>query len=300
MVSVTQQTIASGNSTGQVTRPARALLGWLPSHQAQLYLAGQNAALAGTPELLQRANQARQAVQARGGGLDQSQLLSDVGNDLSDYLAEFAAKPEFLPFQAEGWSFKIADLSKVCALQPVVFWDHAEERTKAAVPGDMRSLAEITLPIKRKPDTVPLQFDQHRNTWMVVSRNPNLRIVAPFNAPIQAENGQEFACCGFLFSVSPSFVQVAFHRGRYVLRDGYHRSLGLLAQGMTHVPVLYRQFSEFEDLGIGPGMLNQNEYLGDRPPLLADYLGEVVSGEVQLPASQKMIVVQGMEMNPLG
>jgi hypothetical protein len=36
MSSVTQQTIATGKSLGHVTRPARALIGWMQQAEAQL------------------------------------------------------------------------------------------------------------------------------------------------------------------------------------------------------------------------------------------------------------------------
>ncbi len=197
--------------------------------------------------------------------------------ELQDYLASFQSQDAFKPFADEKWLPKIANLRKVCALQPVVFWDHAEERATSADPAEMLSVAKITLSIPDRAE-IPLQYDQSRNTWMITSRNLNLKIVGNFSAPIQGFTG-----CGFLVAVSASFVQVVLHRGRYLLRDGYHRSLGLLARGITNVPVLYRQ-----------------SYLGERPPLLEDYLNNDVASEVLLPASQKMIVVQGMEMNPLG
>jgi len=190
--------------------------------------------------------------------------------------------------------------SIVCALQPVVFWDHAKERTQKAKLGDMLSLAKITIPVRRKPEEIPLQFDPARNTWMVLSRNPNLRILAPFNSPIKDQRGQDFVGCGFLFAISTSYVQVISVRGRYLLRDGYHRSLGLLAGGMTAVPVLFREFAEFEKIGLGAGMLPERAYLGRRPPLLSEYTNDAVSADVQLPASQKMIVIHGLEMNPIG
>jgi hypothetical protein len=101
-------------------------------------------------------------------------------------------------------------------------------------------------------------------------------------------------------TILPSFVQVVRYRQRLILRDGYHRSLGLLAQTITRVPVLFREFGQFEPLGLGPGMLPEAAYLGDRPPLLADYLSDAVSAEVDLPATQKMLVIQGIEMNPMG
>jgi|SRR5882724_7642676 len=134
---------------------------------------------------------------------------------------------------------------------------------------------------------------------MITSRNPNLRIAGPFSGPVDVGGGQMTAC-GFVVTVSSSFVQVVRYRGRLLLRDGYHRSLGLLAQDITRVPVLFREFGQFEPLGLGPGMLPEAAFLGDRPPFLADYLRDAVSAEIKLPATQKMLVIQGMEMNPMG
>ncbi len=262
MVSVTHQTIATGDALAQVTRPARALIGWM--HEVQ------------------------------------EQTLMEHGPDLADYAGRFMAQPDCRQYVAEGWSVKIADLSKVVALQPMVFWDHAQERTLGAASGDMAALAEITLPIRTRPERPPVQFDENRKTWMVTSRNPNLRIVGQFTVPVDSGGGQEMTGCGFAITVTASFVQVARYRNRLLLRDGYHRSLGLLSRGVTHVPVLYREFGAYEPLGLGPGMLPEGSYLGERPPFLADYFLDSVAAEVSLPASQKMIVIQGIEMTPMG
>lgn len=48
MASVTQQTIATGNTLGHVTRPARALVGWMQQAEAQLMLAQRMVQLAGS------------------------------------------------------------------------------------------------------------------------------------------------------------------------------------------------------------------------------------------------------------
>lgn len=294
MVSSTQQTFAATNQLGSVSRPARALIGWMTQSEGQLQLAQRQINLASSPEHIARASQARAAVASRREGLDQADVISDLPAELAGYIETFCAQPAYVPFAADGWSVRVANLSKVCALQPVVFWDHAVERAEHAIAGDIKSLATISLPIPG-PTQLPIQFDQSRNTWIIPSRNPNLRIIGHFVGPIEGKTA-----CGFFIEVTPSFVQVVSHRGRILLRDGYHRSLGLLARGLTHVPVLYREFGEFENLGLGPGMLSEQSYLGSRPPLLADYLRDDVSAEIYLPASQKMIVVQGMEMNPLG
>ena len=300
MASVTQQTIATGNTLGHVTRPARALIGWMQQPEAQLMLAQRMVQLAGDQSHVDRASAARQTVAARPPLVEELHILSEPGQDLAAHIASLVVQPDYQPFVAEGWSVKIADLSKVVALQPMVFWDHARERTQSAVTGDMPGLARITLPIRSGPEPLPIQFDPARNTWMITSRNPNLRIVGQFSGPVDVGGGHQVTGCGFVVTISASFVQVVRHRGRLLLRDGYHRSLGLLAQGITNVPVLFREFAQFEPLGLGPGMLPEAAYLGERPPSLADYLAEAVSAEIDLPASQKMLVIQGIEMNPIG
>ena len=294
MVSSTQETLAAGDPLAHVTRPARALLGWMTENEGTLCLAKRQIQHATKPEYIQQVRSAIEAVQKRGEGLNQENLLSDIPNEIEDYVREFTAQDSFKIFAQEGWQVKVADLSRVCALQPIVFSDHAEERTESAIDKDTLSVAKVTLPISGKTP-IPIQFDQIRNTWMITSRNPNLRIIG--HASLQVEGK---TLCGFAVDITPSFVQVAFHRGRFVLRDGYHRSIGLLARGIHNAPVLFREFSQYDDLGMGHGMLQGHAYLGNRPALLKDYLDEEVSAKVFMPASQKMIVVQGMEMSPLG
>ncbi len=301
MSSSTQQTIATGaTSLTHATRPARALIGWMKEGEAQLMLAERVTDNAQSKLHAERASAARQAVAARTPFADDQQTLEEPGGELKSHVAALTSHNDFKPFESEGWSVKIADLGRVIALQPMVFWDHAQERTSSASADKMSDLANITIPIRSATETLPLQFDPARNTWLISSRNPNLKIAGQFNGPVDIGAGQKLTACGFLVTVMPSFVQVVRYRGRLLLRDGYHRSLGLIARGITRVPVLFREFGEFEPLGLGVGMLADAAYLGQRPPLLADYLSEAVAAEVNLPATQKMIVVQGMEMNPIG
>ena len=132
---------------------------------------------------------------------------------------------------------------------------------------------------------------------MVLSRNPNLRIIGQCGGPIPEQPGA--TALGFIVGVMPSFMQVMRFGSRYILRDGYHRALGLLDRGITQVPVFTRTMESIEQV-ILPGMLPQDAYLGERPPLLRDYRDDAVARDVRLPAIQRMIVIQGNELNPGG
>ena len=47
-------------------------------------------------------------------------------------------------------------------------------------------------------------------------------------------------------------------------------------------------------------MLPQNGYQGPCPPLLPDYLDDTVSVAVRYPAAHKLIVIQALELPPIG
>lgn len=275
-------------------RAGRALIGWMSEEEGAVTLAGRSRDGAERRELTERVAVARRAVAAREGGVDQSHLLEDVPSRLEGYLAELRADPSAAPYVNEGWEVKIADLARVCALQQTVVSTDALARVREVDSKDLVSLARLTLPRPTKTH-LPAQFDEGRSHWILTAANPNLKLTGHFGGELQPG----VIGFGFIVSVMPSFVQVARHHGRYVLRDGYHRAFGLLAQGITKAPAFVRDFG-VAPLGLGQGLFGTDVYLGERPPLLGDFLDDEVSAEVSLPAVQKMLVIQGLELTPIG
>ena len=156
MASVTQQTIATGNTLGHVTRPARALVGWMQPAEAQLMLAQRMVQLAEQPAHVDRAAAAQQTVSSRAPMVGEPHVLDEPGAELQEHIGNLIAHSDYRSFATERWTVRIADLSRVIALQPMVFWDHARERTSSAVSGDMAVLARITIPIRSGPEPLPL------------------------------------------------------------------------------------------------------------------------------------------------
>jgi hypothetical protein len=64
--------------------------------------------------------------------------------------------------------------------------------------------------------------------------------------------------------------------------------------------VFFRVFDRFEDLRFPSGMLSQDAYLGSRPPTLADYLNDEVSANGATLVTQKVVVIQALEVATLG
>ncbi len=283
------------NNLVQVTRPARALIGWMTLGQAKVSLAGRRMDQADRPDFAERAEKARLAVASRPSGVNQTGLVCPAPDVLSGHINSLRQNPAGAQYFNESWRVAMVDLSKVCAAQPHIHIDHATERVVGADPADMTSLARISLPIPA-PAALAAQFDESKQAWIFSSPNPNLRIAGHFQA--QAQPGVNVF--GFPVALLPSFLQVAFYRDRYLLRDGYHRAFGFLKSGVTRVPAFVKEFTTFDELALPAGMLPLDAFLGDRPPLLPDYLNDEVSAEIAMPATQKVVLIQGLELNTLG
>lgn len=276
----------------KVTRAARALIGWMTADDARRYSTNHSIGKSMTPAQDEHAARARDIVANRSPFCERSdKVLFEAGSELKEYIAQFTAQAEFEIYRKEGWNINIADLSKVCALQHRVFWDYSVEQTAGLAGDDPLSLARVTLPLAIEQRSLAFQIEEQSERWMVASDNPNLQIRGHFSDRVDVGDGRNILALGFLVGVEQSYVQVIRHRGRYLLRDGYHRALGLLASGITHAPVLTREYPHDEPLGFGSGNVSHQIFLGDRPPLLPDYLDNSVSSEVQLSADRYLISV---------
>ena len=134
-----------------------------------------------------------------------------------------------------GWEPVVADLTQVRALQPVVSLDdpRCEGLDRTASFG---RLAEICVPAY--PLAVPsTSFDERVSSWVLRGQTSNIQVTGRFSGPVEgaAEGSNGF---GFIVSAQPSRLEIVVVDGIPVLRDGYHRAVGLLECGITVVPAL--------------------------------------------------------------
>jgi hypothetical protein len=278
----------------RLQRPARTLIAWMRPEEAKAALAGPQAGPEAAVQFEQIVADARAAVAARATGIDQTGVITDAPPELADHIEQLRQNQASVAFFNEGWTVGIADLGRVCAIQPNIAIDDATQRSAGIDATDITSVAAVTLPIAT-PTALGAVYNQAKQAWVFSSANPNLRIVG------QAQGaGPGAHIFGFGVNLSPSFVQVAKYRDRYLLRDGYHRAYGLLARGITSAPVFVREFERFEDMSLPAGLLPQDAYLGPRPPLLIDYLNRDVSANTSTLITQKVVIIQALEVATLG
>ena len=274
-----------------LTLPGRALIAWMEGDRAELLLAGQRPA-ARTAAHKERVVTAQRALAERPPLRPTESVITPAPDALAEHERVLRSTKPGMEFFQNGYRLVLVDLRQVIALQEQVLIRDADHRVQGLDSRDWKALAQITIPTP-VPPAIPAQFDQASNTWIINSSNKNLRIIGNWGGPVQ--NG--LICFGFAVALMQSFVQLINYQSRCYLRDGYHRACGFLKRGIYVVPALCKESRDGADLTIEGEGLSLTQCLSDRPPLLTDYFDERVSADIQLPQSQKNIIIQGLQFN---
>jgi len=273
---------------GDLMAAGRALLGWLPDEAAHRLLCSGRRDLS-----LSIAAEARLA--AAWDGVSRRRPPDPVGvvtPSPPELAAHRVALRQVAPAVSDpSYELSMVDLSRVCALAEAVIVECAVARSASA--RDLVGLADLTLPVT-VPSTLQPSFDEELSAWVVVSDNPNLRLVGSFSPPADGAPPGAMAM-GFLVRAEPSRMTVAHFEGRYFLEDGYHRAIGLLSRGIATVPALVHDVDGPEWLSVR-GMLPEECWCGPHPPLLPDYVDDAVSVDVWIPRPQKILIIRGFEV----
>jgi hypothetical protein len=282
--------------TAALLRQARVLVAWMGEPEARFAVAGQTDNPLSADQEASLAS-ARASLKERPPGIDQDDLVRPLPASMADHVAHLESNPQAKPYFTEGCVPAFVDLSRVCAIQPKIFIEHAVERVADVRTDDVRSLAEVTLPLTPPRGLAP-QYHRERQAFITDLANPNLRIVGAFGGPAyDAPPGT--VNLGFQVRLVESFVKVVSAQGRYFLLDGYHRCLGLLRRGVRYCPAFVREDAPLAAL-VGHNVLPFEVVAGDRPAVLPDYWDDAVSCGVWLPATRRAIVVQATEISVVG
>ena len=107
---------------------------------------------------------AHEAVASRPEGVDQSGLVRESPASLDGHVKALQDNPASAAMLAQGWELAMVDLRQVCAFQPLVFSEQAEDRVRGIDPEDVSAIAGVTLPVLSNEE-LPIQFDQVRQCW---------------------------------------------------------------------------------------------------------------------------------------
>lgn len=277
-------------------QPGRTLTAWLDDEEAVACLLGRNVRKNDDlSHIHERIAAARAARDARPPFTPLDAVVP--GNHAK--LAQLEARDDLRSgFAGIDWTVEMVDMTRVQSVQKAIRTGAIHDRI-APVLEDPEKLFEFCLPSGRTDPPRGAFTDTDQRGFTVSSLNPNLRlagskvdtieIVTPAG-PIKVQ------AIMFFVNFGNSYINVARHRGRYFLRDGYHRVIGLLEAGITQVPaVVVNLGGTFDDLMPGRQTFSRTACYSDRPPMVADYLDDSVADDYQQAITRKVIRIRSEE-----
>ena len=186
---------------------------------------------------------------------------------LQDYLSTHAVRPD-LGVEMEGldWSFGVVDLRLLLAFQRRLVFNSSVPDIVVPSQEDWSTLVALSFgPAK----TVVYDLARCAETSSIIlrSQDPNLHLRI-------SNNPSELIT---VHAGSP-FFEVGFYRGRWFLRDGYHRAFALLQAGVFRFPAVIVQARTLDELGaVQPWFFSEETLFSSSPPYVIDFLDDALT-----------------------
>jgi hypothetical protein len=191
-------------------------------------------------------------------------MLERCTAGLREALGKHADRTDLLDEMAGlSWSLGIVDIRTLLAFQRRLFFRANAPTPAAPTPQDWPALFTLCLGSHRTP-TYETEYDEETSTLTLQSTDPSLhiRITGDASIPLSVHT-------------SGPFFEVACFRGRWFLRDGYHRAYTLLQAGIFEVPAIIVHARSLAELGAThPWFFPEEVLFSSTPPLVADFLAD--------------------------
>lgn len=217
---------------------------------------------------------------------EQDEVEGSATESLPDWISEEGIQFDDVPEEdLQDYEIVSFPISHLVAMQRTVTTDAYEDLPTED--DEFEELLEYCLPTEGQSITFGNEISTEGgefNGYQVISRDPNLGSAMQIkNTP----NGHEII---FQIGGSPNFVQIKQYKGRYILKNGYHRVVKLYEAGRTHVPAVLSDAESWEDVTQNADHFGPQVVLQDRPPLVTDFLADWAKS-IKRPATNKVIRV---------
>ena len=240
----------------------------------------------GPAELRERTERASAKLAERDLYAGTTALLERETKDIQDLLT-VAAQREDLRQEYENldWTLAVIDLRRLLAFQRRLVFSSGSKVLVTPERHDWPQLISMAIGSQRSTEHVVIHdlSEDDRLEIRLHSSNPDLRL--RFHP--KTSRGECLPLS--LYGGSP-FFEVAEFRGRWFLRDGYHRAYHLLQAGVDRVPAVVIYARSIEEVGAtAPWFFNEEQLFSDRPPQVTDFLDDNLILRYERTALRKVI-----------
>jgi hypothetical protein len=216
-------------------------------------------------------------------------LLAEESKSLHHLLSECTQRSD-LQAEYEGldWRLGVVDLRRLLAFQRRLVFSARRHTSPTPQQDNWSQLVSLTLGLQRSTQhyfvrnssaTGDLDISLHSN-------NPDLQM------RLSPDAGRGGHLPFSLYGGTP-FFEVAELRGRWFLRDGYHRAYRLLQAGVHRIPAVVIYTRTIGELGATePWFFSEEQLFSDRPPRVMDFLNKNLVLRYERKALHKVIRIR--------
>ncbi|MGP8077190.1 MAG: hypothetical protein ACLP78_00740 [Thermoplasmata archaeon] len=221
--------------------------------------------------------------------------IVDVPASYRDRLGKLETEPTFkeLVTGMKSWAWKLVELGSLRTFQPSVNWGYVERLVKRAPKeSDEASVLDFCLPLAGTgtPQRVVVSFNPTANTYSIVSEHLDLRIVGQVQGEDPTTKRRFF---GFATGFGLPTITIAHYRDMYLVKNGYHRAVALLAAGHKRIPALVVEADTYQMTGAaGQGFFTIDVMSSPRPPFLSDFLSHAAVN-ITRPLLRTVLTIHG-------
>ncbi|WP_183790066.1 hypothetical protein [Tunturiibacter gelidoferens] len=218
-----------------------------------------------------------------------SALLEQETRDIQPLLAMATQREDLhLEYQSLDWTLGVVDLRLLLAFQRRLIFSPSRQASFTPKQGDWPGLISLAVSSQRSTEHLLVHngSDTDRLDISLHSNNPDLQL--RFTPKTSGYGALPLS----LYGGSP-FFEVAELRGRWFLRDGYHRAYHLLQAGVDRIPAVVIYARSIEELGATtPWFFHDEQLFSDRPPRVTDFLDSSMILRYERTALRKVIRIR--------
>jgi hypothetical protein len=246
----------------------------------------------GQEEFAKKLEQARQQLAQRKRYANCSALLAKETESIQHLFATHAQNTD-LQKEYEGldWTLGVIDLRCLLAFQRRLVFSPAHHCSPIPQQNNWPDLMSFAMGSRRpKEHRMICHYDTANGLDIsLYSSNPDLQL--RMNSTTGLDGSSPFS----LHGGNPSF-EVAQYRGRWFLRDGYHRAYRLLQAGISRLPAVVIYARAINEVGsTDPWFFSEDQLFSDDPPRVLDFLDERMVFRYERPALRKVIRIRIQE-----
>jgi hypothetical protein len=191
-------------------------------------------------------------------------------------------------YEGLDWALGVVDLQRLLAFQRRLVFSYAQRHSSIPQQDDWSQLISLVLGSRRDTKHRIICNGKAADGLDVnlYSSNPDLQL------RLNSKPGHSDLSPLSLYGGSP-FFEVAEFRGRWFLRDGYHRAYRLLRAGVHRMPAVVIRTRTLKELGATePWFFSEDQLFSDRPPRVMDFLDESLVLRYERAALRKVIRIR--------